>query len=264
MSGEDVGDPSTVLRSPSQPPGPAGPAPISQLPTRQAAPDRGRTPQSLESSPYLSMDENVDDPSTVIRDPTSPRLAGLPADFDAEVGNQERTVIQKDFGPSILHVQETREMAPPRDDAPLGAQETTVVAPNPADVKPLWRRWWLTAASLSAVAAVGLTVLFGVSAFLGGTRAMSALAGSLVATTPEARCEANVNVGRDFVNEAKIRPRREALSILDDLQADCVAGRVGVWGTVLVIVEMRNRASDGLLQEYELQKVAEALRQWSQ
>ena len=256
---EDVGDPSTELRRP----GSSQPLPLQ--PTRELSPDRANSPSALGGRPYLRVDENIDDPSTVIRE--APSLAPLPGGF-GETNPQEQTVIQKDFGPSVLHVLETREMAPPRDDSP-GIGETTVVAPTPgsgAEVegRGFIRRWWVAGVSAAGVFAACLVVTGVVSAFFGGTSAVANMSSSLMSFNTEDSCRIHVDVGREFVQEAKVRPRREALGLLDNLQDECVAGRVGFWGTAFVIVELRNRGKDGLLRDYELHKVTEVMRQWSQ
>ncbi len=237
---EDVTDDSTVIRGPSDVPSPLG---------------------DLSGRSFIDMDEPVGDPATVIRDSATAGLSSLPSSFDTPDG-QDRTVIKKNLGQSVAHHLETTEMAPPRDEAP---GEETMVEPTHRIV-PFYRRrrFWLGSASLVALGVIGVVALTGVSAFLGGTAAFSGILMNLATVSTEQRCAANVDIGREFVQEVRLRPRREALHLLDDLQSECVSSRIGFWGTVFVIVELRNRGDDGILTEYEQHKVREVIREWSQ
>ncbi len=268
---EELGDPSTVIRKKE--------ISLADEDTRDQAPSRSQSP----AGGFLNL-ESVEDPSTVIRKksdlselmtqaegPSPLRAPGLPSSFgDLSAIDNAHTEIRSPL--DLPNAAETMELPPlrdegPRQPTPYPPPPTRPLAPSlppEAQEQPLWRRWWTTAAAMSVVGVAVAAILGGLSAFLGGTAVFGGILAGLVAASPEERCASNVEIGRAFVEEVKVRPRLQAHGLLDELEEECVAGRIGTWGTVLVIVELRNKGADGLLGEYEQEKVRREIQRWTE
>ncbi|HHO52440.1 MAG TPA: hypothetical protein ENK18_16615 [Deltaproteobacteria bacterium] len=254
--GEDVSDPETVIRHPL--PFASDVATTRGAPDRELLPDEG--PQGLGDRPFLQAAESTDDPETLIRDSTS-FLQDLQSDelgfrLPSTFGGEEpvddpETLIRP---ASFINDAETQKFTPNGQE--LGPPEGEQLAPQ--------RRWWAIIASLSVVGVIVAAILGGLSMFVGGSAVFGGILISLLTETPESRCTSNVDIGRSFVQEVRLRPRRNAHRLLDDLEAECVAGRIGFAGTVFVIIELRNRGEDGILTDYEQHKVREVMQDWSE
>ena len=86
---------------------------------------------------------------------------------------------------------------------------------------------------------------------------------SLVTGSTETRCKTNVDSGREFVQEVRLRPRRAALGLLDELEAECLAENISTLNTILVIIELRSKGEDGILTDYEQSKVRDKMQDFS-
>ncbi len=239
---ESTDDPATVLR----------PSP-SDIETFQRAPDRGRSPLSANVGLSRALeDADSPDPATLIRDSAEIfgglERSGLPSGFDgSEDSDDPATMIRPEVG-----LDATQQFSSDFASEAAGgfpAPELDDLPPRPGN--PVVS---LVVGAVGLVFALGLVggVTYGIANYTTWVFERDSL------------CESKVAVGRDFVEAIKVRPRRPAQRILDDLEKDCMDEKVSLFSTDLVVQEVLRRVDDGHLTEFEDHKIRDRLRKASE
>jgi len=251
---ERTDDPATVIR----------PKP-SDMETHQRAPDRGRSPLAggLGLSDSLDPEGASHDPETVIRD-----AAQIFHDLDRPTGGMGGMALPGSFGgdessddPATMirpELQMGEGFAPTGDygtDGDFGDfgdfGDHALEGPPRRRGNPLVS---MVIGAIGLVFVVGLLggVTYGITNYTTTVYELDTL------------CESKVQRGREFVSSTKVRPRRLAQRLLDDVESDCVDEKLSLFNTDLVVQEILRRAGDGHLTEFEDHKIRDRLRKASE
>ncbi|MEO0599942.1 MAG: protein kinase [Myxococcota bacterium] len=241
--GESIDDPATVIR-PSQ----------ADIETYQRAPGRGRSPLASNFGLSQALDDvDSPDPATVIRSgasvfggPDNPSSPGLPTGFGGlgDDVDDPATMIRPELG--LAETAFGGDVPGAFADPGTGIEEPEERRGNPV---------------VSLVAgAVGLVFVLGL---LGGA-AYGVSNYTTLVFERDVLCEGKVSVGRAFVESTKVRPRRLAQRILDDVEVDCVDERVSLFNTDLVVQDFLRRADDGHITEFDDRKIRDRMRKASE
>ncbi|MEM6930571.1 MAG: hypothetical protein AAF602_26780, partial [Myxococcota bacterium] len=197
--------------------------------------------------------ESNDDPATVIRSgpsvfggPDNPSSPGLPTGFGGlgDDVDDPATMIRPELG--LAETAFGGDVPGAFADPGTGIEEPEERRGNPV---------------VSLVAgAVGLVFVLGL---LGGA-AYGVSNYTTLVFERDVLCEGKVSVGRAFVESTKVRPRRLAQRILDDVEVDCVDERVSLFNTDLVVQDFLRRADDGHITEFDDRKIRDRMRKASE